>query len=294
VHRFTGVPFAALVGRLTGAPVVCHLRDAFRYDHVRSRGRLVARYAAVSAAVREHWIHSGLDASRITVVRTGVDLGEYPPAEGDERAQARRALGLPSEAFVALYCGRLDTEKGVEVLLEGWRRLGLAPEVARLVLIGEPVLHPDGSGYLRHLRDVAPAGCHWLPMRRDVVTAMHAADVVVVPSLTEGLPRTAIEAMATGCPVVGSRVGGVPEVLSGHFASFLFEAGNAAALAERLRGLLDWRRHDPGLARRCTSHVREQFSLQRMADGVESLLGDVVQGRSEEKERPSLKEREPV
>lgn len=291
VNRFTSVPFAALVGSLVRAPVVCHLRDAFDYAHVRSRGRLVTRYVSVSAAVREHWIRLGLNPSRIAVVHTGIDLEEYPPAGGDERATARRELELPSEVFIALYCGRIDTEKGVDVLLEGWRRLDLTPEAARLVLVGEPVLHPDGIGYLRHLQHLAPAGCHWLPMRRDVVTAMHAADVVVVPSLTEGLGRTAIEAMATGCPVIGSRVGGIPEVLDGPFARFLFEAGNAGALAESLRGLLDWHRQDPGLGQRCTDHVRERFTIQRMTDGVESVLADVGQGRRRRDDRMSQTER---
>src|SRR5690348_9870036 len=99
-------------------------------------------------------------------------------------------------------------------------------------------------------------------MRRDVVTPLHAADILVVPSVwDEPCGRVVIEAMATGCPVLASRAGGLPEILTGSFAAMLVERGDARALANRLQRFIGWRDKDPGLSVACSTHVRKNFSL---------------------------------
>jgi glycosyltransferase involved in cell wall biosynthesis len=190
----------------------------------------------------------------------------------EERTRARLALGLPAKAFIVLYYGRFDVTKGVEVLLDAWRQLEPPAEGARLVLMGRFASDADPAGYTRRLQELASAGCQWLPTRRDVLTPLHAADVVVLPSFNEDFGRVTIEAMATGRPIVGARAGGIPEVLSGPFESFLFEPGDATALSRLLREMVDWRWRDPGLAERCRSHIQQRFTLQSTADGVERVL----------------------
>ncbi|HYA68877.1 MAG TPA: glycosyltransferase family 4 protein, partial [Acidimicrobiales bacterium] len=228
-----------------------------------------------------------LDAARIDVVYNGIVADDYPVGGAEELARARAELGIDPGAFVVLFCGRLDAEKGLEVLLDAWGRLGLAPAEGRLVILGLPVLHPDPQAYLRQLRELAPPGCLWLPTRRGVVDVMHAADVLVLPSYAEGFGRALIEAMATGRPAVGSRVEGIPEILSGDFARFLFEPGDAAGLTDLLAGLVGWQAREPGLAAQCAQYVRERFSLGRTADGVEGVLTEVLSGRGRRPRRRS-------
>ena len=110
-----------------------------------------------------------------------------------------------------------------------------------------------------------------------MLTPLHAADVVVVPSLwEEPFGRVVIEAMVTGRPVLASRSGGIPEILTGRFAGHLFEKGDATELAALLRGLIGWRDREPGLAVRCAAHVEEHFQLSDRVDGVEALLGQAA------------------
>ena len=110
-----------------------------------------------------------------------------------------------------------------------------------------------------------------------MVTPLHASDVVVVPSVwQEAFGRTVIEALATGRPVVASRVGGIPEILSGTLGRFLFERDDADGLAEQLLGLLHWRVKEPALAELCRSRVLEQFTLERTVDGIESAFRSVL------------------
>jgi glycosyltransferase involved in cell wall biosynthesis len=110
-------------------------------------------------------------------------------------------------------------------------------------------------------------------MRTDVVTPLHAADVVVVPSIyEEPFGRTVIEAMSTGRPVIASSVGGIPEILTGGLAELLVAPGDAGALAAKLAEVLDWRTGRPDLGPRCADHVARHFTLSSMVDQVEQRL----------------------
>jgi glycosyltransferase involved in cell wall biosynthesis len=110
-------------------------------------------------------------------------------------------------------------------------------------------------------------------MRSDVVGPLHAADVVVVPSVyAEPFGRVVIEALSTGRPVIASSIGGIPEILTGDLARFLVPAGDVTALTRKLGELLDWRTRDERLAEACVDHVRQHFSKSSMVDAIEDRL----------------------
>jgi glycosyltransferase involved in cell wall biosynthesis len=273
-NRFAEIVWAVMAGRLSGAPVVCHLHEI---RHARP-GNLpnvhVRRFIAVSESLRREWEATGLTPERIDVVHNGVSLDDYPFGGLPERAVAREDLGLPKEAFVVLYYGRLDREKGVDVLLDAWRRLGMEGDEGRLLLMGSASAHlADGVEQVERMRAMGSPNCVWMPARPDVVTPLHAADVVVLPSVwSEPLGRVVIEAMATGRPALASRVGGIPEMLGGDFTRFLFESGDAEELAKGLRNLVGWQTNEPGLAEACRGHVRDNFSFDAMVNGIEKVL----------------------
>jgi glycosyltransferase involved in cell wall biosynthesis len=102
---------------------------------------------------------------------------------------------------------------------------------------------------------------------------LHAADVVVLPTICdEGFPRVIVEAMATGRPALASRIGGIPELLTGEFERFLMEPGDAGMIASALDSLVGWQQREPELAGRCSAHIRDHFSLDRLVEGVERSL----------------------
>lgn len=273
-NRFAEIVWASAVGRLSGAPVVCHLHEirhlrpgAFPNEHVR-------RFIAVSHFLRDQWVAAGLRPDLIDVVHNGVSAADYPVGGETERAAARARLDLPQDGFVALYYGRLDPEKGIDVLLDAWRKLGVGDGEGRLLVVGSPSAHlENGPQLLQAWQEDAPPGCVWRPAQSDVVTLLHAADVVVVPSVwAEPFGRVIVEALATGRPALASRVGGVPEILTGEFERFQVEPGDAAALAAGLEDLVGWQQREPALAGRCTAHVRDHFSLDLLVNGVERSL----------------------
>jgi glycosyltransferase involved in cell wall biosynthesis len=280
LNRAEQMVFGLLASRASRAPLVVHLRTHLLFPGVRMAARLTNHFIAVSDFVRDHWIEAGVPSDKITTVHNGIGPKAYPAGDLDDRARARQELGLPADAYVVLYYGRVSHGKGVGTLLDAWSRLGLSPDRARLVVVGGS---PDdrADDYERGIRARQPAGCHWLPMTANVMPALHAADVVVLPAeWQEPFGRVVIEGLASGRPVIGTRAGGIPEILTGEFSELLIDPHDPIGLAAKMGQLENWRSTDPGFATRCTAHVADHFSLNKTVDGVENVLLSAVGARA--------------
>lgn len=265
--------WAQSVAAYARTPIVCHLHH-LPNPRAADLARGVSHFIAVSDFMRDVWIRKGIDPARVTRVHNAVPEGTYPFADDSARRTARVRLGLPQHADLVLYYGRVVREKGVLTLLEAFhalRRRGR--EEAVLVLVGspDPRADPDLAPALARLDEVRDY--RWYPAQDDVVPFLHAADVVVAPSwVEEAFCRVVLEGMATGRPVVASRIGGVPEILRGRFAEHLVEPRDAAELSDRLESLLGWRSHRPGLARECAHWARSEFDFSTHVTALERVL----------------------
>jgi glycosyltransferase involved in cell wall biosynthesis len=199
-----------------------------------------------------------VDPARLSVVANGIALERFgpDPARG---ARLREALGATG-AFVVGTVGRAAPEKNQALLIRAMAPL-LGP-TTRLVIAG------DGPS-LPALRELAIAlgvagFVHLLGNRTDVPDVLRALDVFVLSSTTEGLPLVIPEAMATGLPVVATRVGGVPNVIDDGRTGFLVPSEDVEALRSRLAALRD----DPAARRALGATARatalERFSSERM------------------------------
>lgn len=274
LNRFEHIVWAQVVSGAARIPVVCQLHNAPTPGYSRwvsQLGQGVAHFIAVSEFMRRTWIDSGLAPDRISVVHNAVPAAEYRFAGSAERLSASARLGLPGGAVV-LYYGRILPDKGIGVLLDAWRRLDLSHRPATLVLVGSPEPTADAE-IAEQVKQVNPATLRWFPMQASVVPFLHAADVVIFPSLLpEAFGRVVIEAMSAGRPVIASRVGAVPEILDGPMARFLVPPGDAGELAAAMDSLLDWRTTEPGLAQLCADWVAVHFPYDAHVDQLERLL----------------------
>lgn len=178
---------------------------------------------------------AGLSQSRVVTVRNGVDLERFrPPRDDAERLAARAALGLPGHGRLLLGVGRLVSGKGFALAAAAAAAL---PETS-LVLLGDG---PERDAIARAWGErVRLLGAR---PPEDVALAYRAADALVLPSEREGWPNVVTEALASGLPVVATRVGGIPQIFGGDPPAIelgaLVDVGDRAGLQQALAAVLD-------------------------------------------------------
>jgi len=272
LSRIEHIVWAQSVARWSGAPIVCHLHHRLNFRFTSELCRGVAHFIAVSQFIRDAWIDAGIRSDRISVVDNAVPASDYPVGTLTERSDARRKLGIADDVRVVLSYGRMVEDKGLGTLLEAWSRLAPSGGHAQLLLVGSPSPYEDVA-FSQQLGAIDATSVRWFPMQSDMIPFLHAADLVVFPSwLDESFGRVVIESMATGRPVIASRVGAVPEVLSGDMERFLVEPRDAGALAKHIATLLDWRVNEPTLGETCASWERDHYPFDAHVSAIEEIL----------------------
>lgn len=277
VHTFD-VPmnlFGTLPARLAGTPVVLSSQRAHR-ELTPATGRWLLRMVdhivdgvVVNCnAMRDHVARDeGVSADRIFVCHNGIDTDLY-------HAGARDRSVFPNARLVIGVVCVLRREKGLDTLLEGFARIcRLMPDL-QLVLVGSG---PEEEGLRRRAAELGIGDCcHFEPGTRDVASWLRRIDIFVLPSLSEALSNSLMEAMACGCCPVASRVGGNPELVSPDRTGLLFEAGNAEDLAAQLRVLVEneelRRRYAEASASRIATEFTPQAAARRMGEIYEANL----------------------
>ncbi len=234
----------------------------------------VQAVVAISEGVRAALMASGVEPARIHVVPSGVEAQRFAVTPAT-RAAARAGFGLDDTAWVLLAVGALEARKGHDVLLDALARL---PDPRLVVLVAG-----DGSQrnalQARAERHGLGARVRFLGRVDDVAAVLAAADVAVMPSRQEGLGVAALEAMATGLPVIASRIGGLPEAVVDGETGCLVPPGDVAALAAAIAGLAA----DPERARRLgaagQARVQAGFTMAAMARGTLAVYRELVEAR---------------
>jgi glycosyltransferase involved in cell wall biosynthesis len=262
---------AAVLARVAGVPVViAHEHGSVRYGESVRRllnqhivGHLADTVLAVSDWDRRRLIDDqGIAADRVEVLRNGIL--RLPADAPDIRAE----LAPPGVPIIGAL-GRLDPVKGYDDLLAALRLLKDEGLTFRCVIAG---VGPD-ERRLREVIDQNDLGdeVRLLGLRDDVPSLLHAFDVAVMSSHSEGAPLAILEYMAAGLPIVATRVGGIPELIEDGVHGLLVPPGDPAGLAAAVGRIL----RDPGLARRLgdTARRRQQaeFDLDVVVRRLESL-----------------------
>jgi D-inositol-3-phosphate glycosyltransferase len=203
--------------------------------------RAVDRIVAANVVEREHLVrHYGAEAGRIAVVPCGVDTALFRPGDA---AEARRRLGLDGRPLV-LFVGRLAPIKGLDTLCDALAALHGSGVPAELLVVGgdtdeSPLSHEVELRQRIQALGLAPHVRFLGPQPQEALREYYvAADVTVLPSYYESFGMVALEAMACGSVVVGSRVGGLTTTVRDGVTGYLVPEGDAAALAERLGDLI--------------------------------------------------------
>lgn len=217
---------------------------------------------AVSNAVQEHWTrYFKVTGQGMIVIHNGVNLSRYQPRVSSEVNNDLPVIGVAA---------RLAPMKGIEYLIQALKILKGMDVPFRLEVAGVGELRESLEESA--VRSGIGSEVHFLGKVDDMRVFYDRIDVLALPSIsTEGLPLTALEAMASGVPVVGTRLAGIPEAVRDGVDGYLVSPKNVPDLADRLRTLLS----DPILRRRFGDSARrravESFSQERFAREVFAL-----------------------
>lgn len=218
----------------------------------------------VSSTEADRVAELGVDRDRIEVVPNGVHLDRFDDL--DDGAAFREATGIEGE--YVLFAGRLAVNKGLDVLVDAWRRLDVDAELA---IVGED------QGVWAELAEQAPDDVHatgFLPADA-YVSALSGAECLVLPSEYEAFGIVLVEAMACGTPTVATRVGGVPDVVDDGETGLLVDHGDPDALAEAIGELLDDPKRRDAMGQAGRARVEERFTWGAVVDDLETVYGRV-------------------
>jgi glycosyltransferase involved in cell wall biosynthesis len=279
-----------VAGRLRRLPLVVHFQGPWAEESVasgetsgwripvkrwveRSVYRRAVAVVVLSEAFKRLLVRDyGVPPWAIEVIPPGVDLARFAPGD---RADARAVLDLSPEAQIVIVVRRLVPRMGLDILIDAWARLQPTLPRAQLVVVGDgPERHQlqelarrSGIGasvrFLGRVDDATLARCY------------QAADLSVVPTAAlEGFGLVVLESLACGTPVVVTDSGGLPEGVAGLDLSLIVPAGDADALASRLRTALDGTQAPPAPTR-CRAHA-ESFSWPMVAEHHRAVYSRAV------------------
>lgn len=233
--------------------------------------RGAAGVIAPSAAIKDELSKTGFSTDKIIVLPNGVDVKRFRPATPLEKAEAKSALDLSDEICVIGTIARLVSRKGIDVLLRAFRALGQGRS-AQLLIVGDGPLRDELCGLARQLG--IESSVSWLGLQAHPDKWLRAMDVFAFPSRLEGIPNAVLEAMASGLPIVATKIGGVIDLIQDEVTGLLVPPDDSDALAAALIRLMKDACLRGDLGSRARAQAAEEFSL----DVVISRLIDLYSG----------------
>ncbi|MEN6519780.1 MAG: glycosyltransferase family 4 protein [Armatimonadota bacterium] len=234
---------------------------------IRLAGRVSNRMIAVSPSLKASLVAAGVDEQKIEVIPNGINLSDYGNA-GKSVKYMVDELGIDVSSKVIFTAARLTKVKGVETLILAVPIIAERRPNVRVLIAGDG---PDRQSLMELAEKAADGRVVFLGHRRDVPRLLAAADVVAIPSLSEGHPLILVEAMASEKPVVASSVGGLADTLRDGDTGILVPPADPKALAEGIISVLDSPDLASRLSRSARCYAEEEFSVEKMIADIKEV-----------------------
>jgi glycosyltransferase involved in cell wall biosynthesis len=277
----------SIAARRRGIPNVATLHtleEPPRFSRAWARNRLTAwvlrRYAdrivAVSDHARRHHLeHLRLPPAKVMTLYNGIPTDRFRVAAGD-RAEVRAEFGIPADAAVIVTVAVLRPPKGIADMLTALPEVAARVPGACYLIVGDGPARAELEDQAR--RQDLEGRVHFAGRRADTPRMLAAADLFVLPSHTEALPTVVAEAMAAGLPVVATRVGGTPEMVSAETGQ-LVEPHRPDQLAAAVGAVLGDADGAARMGSRGRAVAAERFDLHRQAGALVELYRGLATGR---------------
>lgn len=239
---------------------------------------LTDRIVAVSEQIKRDLVAYGVaPPEKIAVIPLGFDLSPFVRAQS-HRGEFRRELGLNGSVRLVGIVGRIFPIKNHRLFLEAAAQVAAQEPATHFVIVGDGLLRAEMEHYARAL-GIADRVI-FTGWRRDLPRIYADLDVLVVSSDNEGTPVSAIEAMASGCPVVATRVGGLPDLITEGETGYLVPPRDAEKLALAIIEVLQSPEKARLMGGKARDFAHSRFNLQRLIMDMEMLYSNLLQQKN--------------
>lgn len=235
-------------------------RNRFNLAMTRSMLKRADHVITASIEMKQLLTRIGADPDRITALHTGIDTEFFTPGR---RAESRKALGIPESGTVFVFVGRIHPWKGIPEIL----RVAEACPEFRFVLIGPGNIpaHPKNCTFTGVLAPVS------------VRLWLCAADCFILPTHTEAVPTSVMEAFACGIPAITTDIGGCPEIVEQGTSGMLVPVNNVTALTEAVRHIGTHREERTEMGRRARLTATERFDHAALTSKLIGIHRDLIE-----------------
>jgi len=283
--------YARLAGKLMNAPVIIssfHSQWQLGFGKAlldRIHSKYNDHFIAVSKSVREHIKHQQkLRDDNITVIYNGISI--EPSYRDRNSAKLRRELGLSLTTPLVGFAGRLDYDKGVDILLQASKEILKKNHQVNIIIIGDGVERRNLERLASNLG--ISSQVHFTGFRDDIPHILSTINIFVAPARRAGFELTLTEAMASGVPIVATKCGAIPEVVADGETGILVPPEDPQAIAEAVIYLLKNPRLRKKMGSAGRKRVKEMFTVERMVAQYEELYERLL---AEKTGRKSIKKR---
>jgi glycosyltransferase involved in cell wall biosynthesis len=235
-------------------------------------------YVSNSQAAIDFLVAHGYDSRKFWLIHNGIDITQFYERSEKEKQAIKQEYDVPLDKPIITCVANLRHPKGHEYLIRSLREVKNDGLDSIALLVGDGPLRGELEELVRGLALEEEVYFLGSKAGEEIPTILAITDIFVLPSLVEGLPTAIIEAMAAGCPVVATAVGGTGELIIDGKTGFLVSSQDEKALAEKMELLLrDYElREKMGLAG--VKRAKEQFSIDRMVREYEALYSKLISG----------------
>jgi glycosyltransferase involved in cell wall biosynthesis len=239
-------------------------RRPFWQSYFKNLKNNVDAFVVISHEIDGELSSLGVAPEKRVFLPNGVNTEHCQPVSEERKIKLRAELSLPLQVPVVVYVGRLVPEKRLDLLLKIWQKIRSHTPNALLLLVGEG---PEEQ----RLRDLHIGGAQFTGQVQDALPYLQAADLFVLPSSTEGLSNSMLEAMSCGLPVLATTVGGAPDVIEHKQSGFLIPPDDGDALQHGLETLLGDATLRFALGSNARSRILADYSLDSVAERLAAL-----------------------